>query len=154
MTLIYAYETLRCPSEHVSDFIADYLAGFGGGPDAPARLPIRLALGDLIVEQEVLATVSARPAVLGYQLSDLTWTPANETLFPRFAGTLCSADAGGGICRLDLDGSYTPPLWPLGVAFDAALGRHIAEATVRDLLQRFKWHCEAAARAAPSPRAG
>jgi hypothetical protein len=149
MTMIYAYETMLCPSERVPEFIADYLAGFGGGEHAPGKLPIRLQVGDLIVEQDVEAQITPRPGILGYQLFDLTWKPENEALFPRFKGTLSAADEGGGFCRLDLDGSYSPPLWPLGAAFDAALGHRIAEATVRDLLQRFKYHCEAAALAEP-----
>lgn len=147
MTMIYAYETMRCPSERVPELIGNYLSGFGGGLNAPAKLPMRLQIGDLIVEQEVEASITTRPGILGYQLFNLTWKPANEALFPCFSGTLSAADEGGGFCRLDLDGSYAPPLWPLGIAFDAALGHRIAEATVRDLLQRFKLYCEAGATA-------
>jgi hypothetical protein len=57
---------------------------------------------------------------------------------------LSAADEGAGVCRLDLEGDYVPPLGAAGAAFDAVLGKRIAQATVGDLLLRLKAVCEEA----------
>jgi hypothetical protein len=40
--------------------------------------------------------------------------------------------------RLTLEGEYEPPLGPAGKVFDVALGRSIARATVRRLLDALR----------------
>jgi hypothetical protein len=63
------------------------------------------------------------------------WKPMPGGVYPEFDGelTVRAADTHSN-CFLELDGSYTPPLGPIGAAFDAALGNRIATATGAQLL--------------------
>lgn len=143
MTAIHEYVSLRCPFDRVPAYLFDYLAQYGARDGKPAELPVRVDLGELVVEAEVLATLRPAPSYPGYELMRLEWTPKEGGPYPSFEGLMSIADEGGGFSRIDLDGTYSPPLGPLGVAFDAALGHRFAHETIVDLLARFKTHCEA-----------
>lgn len=71
----------------------------------------------------------------------LSWDPQDQTV-PRFAGTLRAVEKGAGITMLTLDGTYTPPLGVVGAAFDLVLGRKIASATARAVLEDIKQFME------------
>lgn len=66
----------------------------------------------------------------------VVWRPVHGGgMLPSFAGQLSLADAESPeSCRLSLEGSYTPPLGPIGAAFDVLLGHAIARATAQRLL--------------------
>jgi hypothetical protein len=61
---------------------------------------------------------------------------AGTSLFPQFHGTLRMRIASVDATRLILEGAYRPPLGWAGVIFDRLFGRHIARATMQDLLGR------------------
>jgi hypothetical protein len=63
------------------------------------------------------------------------WTPTPGGVYPDFNGelTVRAADEHSN-CFLELQGAYTPPLGPIGSAFDAAIGHRIASATGAQLL--------------------
>ena len=67
----------------------------------------------------------------------LSWDPEDQTV-PRFNGTLSSSAGEPGKTILTLDGTYTPPLGVAGKAFDLIVGRKIATATARALLEDIK----------------
>jgi hypothetical protein len=70
---------------------------------------------------------------------ELHWESADGGPYPVFDGTLTVAqDETYESCRLILEGSYTPPGWLAGAAFDAAVGSRIAEATAQALLDRIR----------------
>ena len=142
MTAVHEFVTLRCPFEHVPEYLTEYLGKHGAKDGEPATLPVRVDFGELTVERDVLATLKPRPGYTGYELMRIEWTPKDGGPYPSFDGLLSIADEGG-FSRIDLDGTYAPPLGPLGLAFDAALGRRFAHETVVDLLERFKAYCEA-----------
>ncbi|MBV9056250.1 MAG: hypothetical protein JO078_08580 [Candidatus Eremiobacteraeota bacterium] len=64
----------------------------------------------------------------------LSWDPEDKTV-PRFAGMLESAQADAGNSILILEGAYEPPFALVGAAFDAVVGKRIASATLRSLLE-------------------
>jgi len=67
----------------------------------------------------------------------LSWDPEDQTV-PRFTGTLAASEKDGGKTTFTLDGTYTPPLGVAGAAFDLVVGRKIASATARALLEDIK----------------
>lgn len=72
----------------------------------------------------------------------LTWEPTGGGPFPKFSGTIkmrpLSPDT-----ELALSGEYQPPLGVVGEAFDAVIGKRIAEATAQTLLETIKEGLEA-----------
>lgn len=72
------------------------------------------------------------------------WEAVGGGPYPRFEGKISvKGDEDYISFRLVLDGSYEPPLGMPGEVFDALIGRWIAIATARDLLQRLRDAIEA-----------
>jgi hypothetical protein len=132
MTSIHDFTTVACPYTEVSDRLQSYLE------NNDASIALRLPLGDLKVERDVDVRLSPKPGYPGYKLVDVTWTAKDGGPYPVFNGTLSVADEGAGWSRIELDGTYKPPFGPLGAAFDATIGHHIAQATATELLAQLK----------------
>ena len=73
----------------------------------------------------------------------IEWTATGTRLFPQFHGTLRLRIAGASATRLTLEGAYRPPLGRVGRVFDRVIGRRIARATMRELLDRVAGAMEA-----------
>ncbi len=154
MSSIHESVSVRCPFDRVPAYVATYLARSGGTVEE-AALPMRLRVGDVVVAHPVTVRLQRREGYPGYAFADLRWEAEGGGPFPRFEGTLSAADEGAGFCRLDLDGSYAPPLGAAGAVFDNVVGKRIAQATVADLLGRIRVVCEeayAAERAEVAPQ--
>jgi hypothetical protein len=75
---------------------------------------------------------SKDPAVTRLELS---WEAVRlPALFPAMLAEVAARPLSVTETRLDVDGSYWPPLGPVGNAIDTAGGHHIAEATVHRFL--------------------
>jgi hypothetical protein len=140
---IHEYVSVRCPFDRVPGYLATYLARNGGTVEK-GTLPMRLQVGDLVIEHPIALDLRRREGYPGYAFADIGWEAEGGGPFPSFSGALSAADEGAGFCRLDLDGSYAPPLGAAGALFDAVLGKRIAQASVADLLLRLKHVCEEA----------
>ncbi|MGH7716524.1 MAG: hypothetical protein ACREML_11070, partial [Vulcanimicrobiaceae bacterium] len=70
------------------------------------------------------------------------WEPAGGGPFPTFSGTLRMHPLGLQT-EIVLSGEYQPPLGVLGEAFDAVIGKRIAEATALMLLEMLQQELEA-----------
>jgi hypothetical protein len=67
----------------------------------------------------------------------LSWSAVgSENLFPHLTADLILAHVGHSKTRIVLDGTYQPPLGPLGRVIDRALLRRVAESTVRSWVDR------------------
>jgi hypothetical protein len=67
------------------------------------------------------------------------WAPSGDVPLPSFDGTLTvESDEDYGSFFLVLEGHYEPPLGLPGLAFDAIVGHHIAEATADQFLERIR----------------
>lgn len=102
----------------------------------------KLGVGtNLGVERDVIvAFVPMRGAKGAQQLHDeieFTWEPAGGGPFPAFCGSL-RMHPEGSRTELVLSGEYQPPGGKLGEAFDAVIGKRVAEATAQTLLERLK----------------
>ena len=132
MSTLSEFENVTCPYDEVVDRL---LARFGGGT---AVVPLRLQIGDLRIERDAVISMAPKPGYPGYHLLYVSWTPEGGGPYPTFEGTLSVADEGFGRSRLDLYGSYKPPLGIVGATFDAAFGARIAHAVATELLAHFK----------------
>ena len=75
-----------------------------------------------------------RRAGLVYPIS---WTASGaRALFPKLTANLVLAHVGKERTKLTLEGTYDPPLGPIGRAVDRVLLSNVAEATVQDWVDR------------------
>ena len=132
MSTIHEYTTVRCPFDEVPDRL---YAHFDGGE---ATMPLRVRIGELKVERDVDFHLSSKPAYPGYKLLDVSWAPKDGGPYPSFAGTLSVAEDAIGYSRIEIDGEYRPPFGIAGAAFDAAVGRRIAQGSIAELLAELK----------------
>jgi hypothetical protein len=70
------------------------------------------------------------------------WEPAGGGPFPTFTGTLKMHPLGTQT-EIVLSGEYEPPFGVVGEAFDAVIGKRIAEATAQMLLDMLQLELEA-----------
>lgn len=70
------------------------------------------------------------------------WAPAGGGPFPTFNGSLKMHPLGLNT-EIVLSGEYQPPLGAIGEAFDAVIGKRIAEATAKMLLETLREELEA-----------
>jgi hypothetical protein len=145
MSGIHEYETARCTFSAVPEYIQAYVDSHATD-GSNILLELRTPLGDVMLERDVLATLAPLPHCDGYERMQIHWVPKETGPYPSFEGILNVSDEGAGLCRIDLDGAYQPPFGPAGALFDAAVGKHIAENTVRELLKEVKRFFEAAER--------
>lgn len=79
-----------------------------------------------------------------------TWIPISwratgaSALFPVLDGDLELAPLGTALTQLSLNGRYQPPLGMLGKTIDKALLSRVAEATIKDFVDRLARAIEAA----------
>ena len=75
-----------------------------------------------------------RQAGLIYPVS---WTAVGaKVLFPRLIADLLLSHVGRERTKLSLDGTYEPPLGPIGRAADRIVLKNVAESTVQDWVDR------------------
>lgn len=107
----------------------------------PERLTLRVPLGHdrTLAEKDVLVTYDEESDPMHFdQPWHVTWRPDGGGPFPSFDGRLTVRhDERYEQCVLELDGGYRPPLGAAGEVFDRLIGRAIALATARELLDRF-----------------
>lgn len=132
MSTIREFMTVACPFDEVPARLYDH---FDGGD---AVFPLSVHVGDLRIERNVEFHLKTKPAYPGYRLIDLSWSPKDGGPFPTFEGTLSIAEDAVGWSRIEIDGSYRPPFGLVGLAFDAAIGHRIAQATATELLAEIK----------------
>ncbi|MDQ6932482.1 MAG: hypothetical protein M3160_04830 [Candidatus Eremiobacteraeota bacterium] len=68
---------------------------------------------------------------------EVSWYPKAHLPLPAFHGIL-SVRPHFKDSELALEGSYEPPLGPVGEVFEATIGRNIARGTINGLLQEIK----------------
>ena len=137
MSEIHEFMTVDVPFERVPALAERFLASQrrDGGE---ALVPLRLQVGDLTVEREVRLSIVPARRYPGYEVMEIRWHAEAGAPYPAFRGTLSAEQGGSTFCRLELDGGYEPPGNVAGAAFDALIGKHVAEAVARTLLEHLK----------------
>ena len=105
--------------------------------DHGGELLAEVGLDGGLLTREVRVDVGEPVRLEGSVLLPVTWRAARlEALFPVLEADLQVAAIGPRRTQLSLNGRYQPPLGAVGRALDRTLLHRIAEATVRDFLER------------------
>lgn len=144
MTKVRDAVLVRCPVRSAPGYLLDYFKRQGDGQTSAVTLTLHLQIVDKTIDREVVATLTKPTGTWPKTQFEFTWGPKTGGAYPVFSGHLDIEDDGSGYCRLVLTGSYDPPYGIAGKAFDAAFGKRIAVATVRELLAALKNELEEA----------
>jgi hypothetical protein len=140
LSRVTAQRVARCPFSVALEYAARFFraaADRGADVGVPLRALVPTLGGRL--HKPVLIEAMQRPddaeAGRAHDAFEVCWT-AGTRFFPDFRGTLRLRIASVDETLLTLDGEYRAPFGALGAVFDALIGRRIARATMRDLLDR------------------
>jgi hypothetical protein len=149
-TTIVAYEHVDCPPPEVEAYLERFLSSLAS---KDGRLVVALRVpasafgipSNLALEKRVTATITYdRDADKLNRIVGFSWKPEGGGPYPSFSGTLVAGAASEGAGSIvSISGSYTPPGGVVGDLFDALIGRKIARATIRELLDRIRDGIEA-----------
>jgi hypothetical protein len=133
---------VHCSVNQAAGHLSRYFRARGNSDGDVARLSLRAEVPmpgsaeTLHLERTAIATLVPRHAP-GDMLPHyaVTWAPEHAGPYPTFTGDL-AIESGDDYHSfyLVLNGSYEPPLGAVGAAFDAVVGRRIAQLTARNLL--------------------
>ena len=139
-SVVVAERVARCPFSVAHEYVEDF---FREAAVQGAEVGVRLrdvvpTLGGRL--RQPVQLVSARhpdeaESGRAHDQHEISWT-AGTRFFPDFQGTLQLRIVSVEQTRLTLEGTYRAPFGAAGQVFDAVLGRRIARATMRDLLDR------------------
>ena len=108
-------------------------------PAVTASVLDRLRKGKHLMKDEKLVEISPGPPlrINSKAVVPMTWKPAGaEALVPTIEADIEVAALGPSRTQLSMNARYRPPLGLLGRALDRALLHRVAEATVRDFVER------------------
>lgn len=137
MTEVHESLTVLCPFDQVPKAAEVFISSLPV-EDGMHVVPLRVHVGDLVIERLADLKLSLAREYPGYEIMDIRWRAHGGGLYPVFRGTLSVEEESGNFCRLDLDGSYVPPLGVAGAMFDAVVGHRIALQAARQLLDEIK----------------
>jgi hypothetical protein len=118
---------------------ADWLPGLASESDATGvHLLARVGFGlGLHLRKRVEVTIGDALRVPGRTVLPIGWsTGADHSPLPEMEGDLELAPFGPRVSHLAMSGRYSPPFGSAGEALDRALLHRVAEATVRDFVER------------------
>ncbi len=139
MQRIRATAPLDCTKERAEALLTEFF-NTRRASEGPVRMTLSVALDDLGVRSALAVAHDVDIRVERRRDEDnlndeygIQWSPTGGGPFPEFRGRLIVwAEEDPSNAYLELDGTYEPPLGSLvGEAFDAVLGRKIAEATAK-----------------------
>jgi hypothetical protein len=137
---VVAERVVRCPFSVAHEY-ADGFFRQAAEEGAQVGVPLRALVPTLGggLRQPVRLEVARRPDPeepgRAHDAFEVDWTAATR-FFPDYHGRLAIRIESVELSRLTLTGEYRPPFGPLGAIFDRLIGRRIAGATMRDLLDR------------------
>lgn len=137
LTTVHGERTCECPFSMAESYTVDYLKqAEKGGPEAFLRVPLFGGLPALRWRVQPSFGIAIDVVEEGRRHDEirLRWTSGSR-LFPNFRGTV-RFRIDQTFTRVLVDGSYVPPLGPIGATFDRWIGRHIAARSLDDLAGR------------------
>jgi hypothetical protein len=106
------------------------------------------------IQKQVEMTISDAYRMPGKSVLPIAWSASGTArLFPSLEGDLELAGLGERRTQLSLSARYDPPLGVVGRAIDRALLHRVAEATVKDFVDRIVEAMGAPTHVVPSSRA-
>jgi|GEM_PF-1189670 len=141
MASILAHRNVNVPlvlsAAYLRRYVQELFSKHKGVMTLSVASPVRRSGSTAAVREEVVVDFAkmVHLKLLTGQTA-VVWRPVHGSgMIPSFSGQLTLSDAESPeSCLLSLEGSYTPPLGPVGAAFDAILGHTIASNTAQRLL--------------------
>ena len=141
--------TLAHPSNEVAAVVAapshPWSVGLDGdGRELLAKVGVRI--GRLPIYKHVQLTLGELPSVIPTDrvMLPVSWEAiGGPPLFPRMEGTLHVQPEEAESTKLTLNAQYDPPLGKLGELIDRALMHRLAQATIKDFVERLAGRLEA-----------
>lgn len=133
------YGTVERPFADVERRLLDLGDALSAPADSAYRLGERLGvkIGGVGVAKTVLLDLKTPMRGDGTTSVPLEWwATGTPGLFPRMEAELTVADVGGAFTQVRFQGTYQPPLGPVGRVLDRALFGRFAEASVKDFVDR------------------
>jgi hypothetical protein len=142
MSKIHERRFAQVPLAEAPEYLGTYIRDVETEGAGQIVLSVKVPLERVGFERrvEVSKAVSVRFAPIPDSLNpghltEISWEPIGGGPFPKFKGTIgLVADDSSDACCIIVEGHYDPPLGPIGDAFDAIIGKHIARLTARNLL--------------------
>jgi hypothetical protein len=120
--------------------LAEFLREFAPETEMTFTLRAPFDLSALNVGFTLHRDVTARitPLAQGGNAYAIAWQPVEPGPFPSLSGTvfIAASETNPEQSIVTLDGHYHAPLGVAGEVFDALIGKHIAEASATDLMER------------------
>jgi hypothetical protein len=132
MTQVKESIEVACPPLDAFECVRTHFYERNGFAPSSTPVTLKVPVRELTVDRQVSVSLSTHQAAGARRTFSISWDP-NGGPYPKFDGTLDFAAAGDG-CAIVLEGAYDPPLSFAGKAFDAAVGRRIATASIRAFL--------------------
>ena len=93
--------------------------------------------GRMRVEKGVVVEVGAAQTLGGKTILPMTWTPGNPSrLFPKLEADIEVSEFGAERTQLAISARYRPPIGLVGRVVDRTMLHLVAEATIKDFLDR------------------
>lgn len=137
--LVRYYTRIRAPQRFVESIMGHLAEEMGRGADTAYRegekLRQRLHASDGGFAKSVLLKVGIPRLRQDGTAFPITWRATGATsLFPVMRADVVASSIGGGSTSLVFEGTYEPPLGPLGGAADRLILNRVAEMTVKSWL--------------------
>jgi hypothetical protein len=133
------YGTVERPFAEVERDLLDLGDSLAGPADSAYRLGegLLVKIGGGGVAKTVL--LDLKTPVRGDRMTSVPvewWATGTAGLFPRMEAELTVAEMGDALTQVRFQGTYQPPLGPVGRVLDRALFGRFAEASVKDFVDR------------------
>jgi hypothetical protein len=141
---VRAYVELPLPVERLAGALTDqpqrWLPGIAASSEEMGDkllLQVGFPIDHHRLDRKVMLDLGAPVQTPGRTWLPITWRAAAQpSLFPDLEGELEVAPLGKELTQVGLSARYKPPFGMLGESLDRALLHRVAEATVRDFVER------------------
>lgn len=133
MSEIHESRDILCPFEDVP-LAAEHFLTTLPLKNGKRVIDLHVTIADLSISRKADLELTCTRAFSAFKIMEIAWQPHDGGPYPLFHGTLSVEEIDGLFSRLDLDGTYEPPLGLAGLAFDAVLGHRLAIETARQFL--------------------
>lgn len=130
-----------CSASDAHRHLVGHLAGREG---VEPTFLLRVALGELGLDREILVSLSDLPSKPTEYVMELSWSAKGGGPYPTFIGSLACLPDTATTSRIELEGTYTIPGGIVGKAFDVVVGHRIAVSAAHSLLESLVSVVEAA----------
>ena len=134
MTKIREHLVACCPQADLHESLDAAIRAFRRDT-GDVRWTMRVPMAGTVASRDVVASIRPLARGDGYTAVELRFGPEDSALYPHFEGRLSAEAVDPWNAKLEIEGSYKPPLGAVGAAFDAAVGSRLARASIRRLLR-------------------